>query len=162
MSRTRRVTVWVTGPIIMNLTKALANAREAERVSGRPLPRMRLSLCPMDRETGEGRVSARTAPHRAPHSPRPGSRRQGPAQASQASFSPGPRSPTFPAGRCPSAWGLPNVAAEFLELRWNSGGIPPGQGSCVWVFHRETESLSTAQTSTGEVTRMFSEVLLAA
>lgn len=155
MSRTRRVTVWVTGPIIMNLTKALANAREAERVSGRPLPRMRLSLCPMDRETGEGRVSARTAPHRAPH--------RAPHTQPQAWLpAPGPRSPTFPAGRCPSAWGLPNVAAEFLELRWNSGGIPPGQGSCVWVFHRETESLSTAQTSTGEVTRMFSEVLLAA
>lgn len=146
MSRTRRVTVWVTGPIIMNLTKALANAREAERVSGRPLPRMRLSLCPMDRETGEGRVSARTAPHRAPHSPRPGSRRQGrvPRPSQQVAV---PQPGDSPTSR-PSSW--------------NSGGIPPGQGSCVWVFHRETESLSTAQTSTGEVTRMFSEVLLVA
>lgn len=82
---------------------------------------------------------------------------QGPAQPQAWLPAPGPRSPTFPAGRCPSAWGT-----EFLELRWNSGGIPPGQGSCVWVFHRETESLSIAQTSTGEVTRMFSEVLLVA
>lgn len=111
MSRTRRVTVWVTGPIIMNLTKALANAREAERVSGRPLPRMRLSLCPMDRETGEGRVSARTA-HTGPRTA------PGLAPCARAAF------PDLPSRSLSLSLGTPQrrgrVPGTQVELRWNS------------------------------------------
>lgn len=129
MSRTRRVTVWVTGPIIMNLTKALANAREAESVSGRPLPRMRLSLCPMDRETGEGRVSARTAPHRAPHraphSPRPGSLRQGrvPRPSQQVAV---PQPGDSPTSR-PSSWNSGGTQVEFPQVRDPVCGFSTGK-----------------------------------